>query len=100
MVHTGQHYDEGMSAIFFKQLGIREPDHNLGVGSGPHGAQTAAMLAGLESVMQQENPDGVIVYGDATSTLAGAPAAATLPIPIPPVHASFPPSNTHMPADI
>ncbi|MBU6429713.1 MAG: UDP-N-acetylglucosamine 2-epimerase, partial [Cyanobacteria bacterium REEB65] len=64
LVHTGQHYDAGMSAIFFDELGIPAPDHHLGIGSGSHGAQTGRMLEAIEGVIRQEEPDWVLVYGD------------------------------------
>jgi UDP-N-acetylglucosamine 2-epimerase len=64
LVHTGQHYDQDMSEVFFDELGIRKPDLNLNVGSGNHGAQTAAMLVGLEQAMIAQEPDWVLVYGD------------------------------------
>src|SRR3989442_4930593 len=82
LVHTGQHYDHGMSAVFFTELEIAEPDHNLGIGSGPHGAQTGAMLAALEALMLAEQPDAVVVYGDTHSTLAGALAAGKLDLTV------------------
>ncbi len=96
LVHTGQHYDRAMSDVFFEELGLPEPDLNLGVGSGSHGAQTAALLVALEEAFLAESPDRVVVYGDVNSTLAAALVCAKLLIPVAHVEAglrSFDPTH-------
>lgn len=82
LVHTGQHYDDNMSEIFFRELEIPAPDYNLGISGGSHGQMTARMLAGIEEVLIKEKPDALLVYGDTNSTLAAALAAVKLLIPV------------------
>ncbi len=82
LVHTGQHFDDNMSAVFFREMGIPEPDYNLGISGGTHAQMTAKMMVGIEEILLKESPDALLVYGDTNSTLAAALAAVKLCIPV------------------
>lgn len=100
LVHTGQHYDEELSDVFFEELGIQQPKYNLGVGSGSHGQQTAAMLEGIEEIIETERPAVVLLYGDTNSTLAGAIAAAKIDPLVAHVEAGLRSYDHEMPEEI
>lgn len=99
-IHTGQHYDKELSEVFFDELEIHKPDFNLGVGSAHHGRQTSMMITGIEEVLIKEKPDGVLLYGDTNSTLAGAIAAAKLHFPVIHIEAGLRSFNKTMPEEL
>ena len=100
VVHTGQHYDDDMSATFFQQLGLPEADLNLGVGSASHAVQTARMLEGIEADIIEQTPDWIVVFGDTNSTLSGALAAAKAGVPAAHVEAGLRSFNRAMPEEL
>ncbi|MEV0306614.1 non-hydrolyzing UDP-N-acetylglucosamine 2-epimerase [Nonomuraea fuscirosea] len=100
IIHTGQHYDALMSDVFFADLGLPEPVANLGVGSGSHAKQTAALLVGLEEVVQEQEPDLVVVYGDVNSTLAAILVCAKLGVPTAHVEAGLRSYDRGMPEEV
>ena len=100
LVHTGQHYDDRLSEIFFRELGLATPAFHLGIGSGGHGAQTGRMIAEVEKVVEREHPDRVLVFGDTNSTLAGALAAAKLQVAVDHVEAGLRSYDRDMPEEV
>jgi len=100
LVHTGQHYESALSEVFFEQLGLPEPERNLGVGSGSHAQQTAALMVALEELLVEVEPERLIVYGDVNSTLAAALVASKLDVPVAHVEAGLRSFDRSMPEEL
>jgi UDP-GlcNAc3NAcA epimerase len=100
LIDTGQHYDEDMAGGFFEELSLPRPRHSLGVGSGSHAAQVAAMIGRLEPVLIEERPDAVVVFGDTNSTLAGGLVAAKMDLPLAHVEAGLRSFDRRMPEEV
>ena len=100
MIHTGQHFDDNMSKVFFEEMNLPQPDSNLGISGSSHGVMTGAMLIEIEPILLRERPDWMLVYGDTNSTLAGALAASKLNVPCAHVEAGLRSDNRKMPEEI